>query len=541
MSGAERPTNDADKRSSGEEISLDPSSGNVFKHDGPAGTVVFLVALPLCLGIALASGAPLFSGITAGIIGGIVISVLSGSNTSVSGPAAGLAVIVAQAIQDLGSYNVFLCAVVVAGAIQLAMGVVRLGVIGDYCPNAVIKGMLAAIGLVITLKQIPHALGYDRDFIGDLAFKEDGGNTLSDLVVSLTQVNPGSLLIAVCGLAVLLTWDRLPKGMTLTRLLRIVPAPLIVVVLGISLNQLLRISLPALYIDDPEHLVRLPVAGSVAEFFALFTTPDFSAAARPDVWRVAVTLAIVASIETLLSLEAADRIDPYKRISPPSRELVAQGVGNMLSGLIGGLPVTSVVVRSSANVYAGARTWLSSFIHGSLLLGATMLFPSLLNLTPLASLAAILIVIGMKLSRPSLYREMYRAGLDQFIPFLVTVLAVVFTDLLTGVLIGLACGFLFVIRTNHHEAITVVRQDNCYLMRFNKDASFVNKSELRSKLRSIPTDSHLVIDGTRALYIDRDIYEVVRDFLQLAPYRRTTVRLKHFEANSASKRAKRAG
>jgi MFS superfamily sulfate permease-like transporter len=497
--------------------SLQPSSDILLRHDGPAGLVVFLVALPLCLGIALASGAPLFSGIIAGVVGGVVVSVASGSNVSVSGPAAGLAVIVATAIQSLGSYKIFLTALVLAGAMQLLLGVLRLGVIGDYVPNSVIKGMLAGIGLVIILKQIPHALGRDKDFEGDLAFLEGRENTLTDIIQAILSASPGAVAITVVSLAILLGWDWVVAHTS--PFLKQVPASLMVVVSGIGINAAFGFLAPSIQVREPEHLVTLPVAGSAAEFFAQFTMPDFSALSNPKVWTVALTLAIVASIETLLSLEAADRLDPYKRISPPNRELMAQGVGNFFSGLIGGLPITSVVVRTSANVYAGARTWMASFVHGVLLCAAVLLIPRYLNLTPLACLAAILIVIGYKLTKVSLYKKMYALGWSQFLPFVITVLAIVLTDLLTGVLVGLALGLFFVIRQNHHEAITVVSQDKYYLMRFNKDATFVNKSELRSKLRRIPAGAHLIIDGIKALYIDRDIMEVVEDFKLMAPYK----------------------
>lgn len=511
---------------------LELSSRNLIRHDGPAGTVVFLVALPLCLGIALASGAPLFSGVIAGIIGGLVVGVLSGSHVSVSGPAAGLAVIVASAIQELGAFPVFLAAVFLSGLIQLAFGVMRAGFIADYVPNAVIKGMLAAIGIVIILKQIPHALGRDQDYEGDLSFLEKGGgNTLSDIAAAFLSPTMGAVVISAISLTLLICWDRLALR---NRFFALVPGPLVVVTLGIGLNALFALIAPQLRLADVEHMVNLPVARSTADFFAQFTLPDFKALGNQRVWMIAATIAIVASLETLLSIEAADRLDPYRRISPPNRELFAQGVGNTLSGLIGGLPVTSVVVRTSANVYAGARTRLSTILHGSLLLGATLFVPAVLNLTPLCSLASILILVGYKLTKVNLYQQMYALGLSQFLPFIVTVLAIVFSDLLTGVLIGLAVGIFFIIRNNHHEAVTVVSQDNDYLLRFNKDASFVNKSELRRKLFEVPAGSNLVIDGTKSLYIDRDIVEVVEDFRKLAPYKDITVELKQMNKKSRS-------
>ncbi len=508
--------------------SLDPTSGNLFQHDGPAGTVVFLVALPLCLGIALASGAPLFAGIVAGIVGGIVVSVLSGSQVSVSGPAAGLTVIVAAAIVSAGSFKAFLLSVVLAGVLQFLMGVARFGAVADYVPDSVIKGMLAAIGLVIILKQIPHALGRDKDFEGDMAFLEQGGsNTLTDLIESVLSAHPGAMIISALSLLVLIFWDRI--GRKIGHWMTMVPAPLIVVALGIGLNQAFGLFAPALQLTSSEYLVSLPVAQSLPGFFGQFMLPDFSAITNQAVLISAATIAIVASLESLLSLEAADRIDPYRRISSTNRELRAQGIGNIVSGLLGGLPLTSVVVRTTANVAAGARTWVSSFIHGVLLFVATMLIPSVLNLTPLACLAAILIVIGYKLTKPAVYRAMRALGWNQFLPFLITVAAIVFTDLLKGVIIGMFVGVFFVMRTSHHAAITLVNQDHYYLLRFNKDASFVNKNELKKKLRGIPEGAHLIIDGTKSLYTDHDIVEIVEGFQKLAPYKDITLEFRHFE------------
>jgi MFS superfamily sulfate permease-like transporter len=505
--------------------SLNATLPNFLRHDGPAGTVVFLVALPLCLGIALASGAPLFAGIIAGVVGGMVVSVLSGSQVSVSGPAAGLAAIVAVAILDIG-YPSFLLALVLAGALQFLLGVAKFGVMANYVPNSVIKGMLAGIGIVIILKQIPHALGRDTDFVGDFRFLQSGGNTtISDIADAVMSASTGAVIIATVSLALLIFWDKIAAR---ARFLQLIPAPLAVVALGIAMNQAFGAWAPWLQLVEPEHLVNLPVAGSAAEFLQQFTLPNFQAIGNPKVWIAAATIAAVASLESLLSLEAADRLDPFKRISPPNRELRAQGIGNMVSGLIGGLPITTVAVRTSANVYAGARTWMSAFVHGAMLLAAVVLIPGLLKLTPLASLAAILIVVGFKLTKVSLYRAMYALGWDQFVPFVTTVAAVVFIDLLTGVLIGIVCGAFFVIRTNHHESITVVSQGRNHLMRFNKDASFVNKNEFRDKLREIPDGSHVLIDGSRALFIDHDILEAVTDFQELAPYKDIEIELKQW-------------
>jgi MFS superfamily sulfate permease-like transporter len=514
------------------EISLQANSGNLFKYDGPAGTVVFLVALPLCLGIALASGAPLFAGIIAGIVGGMMVSFLSGSQLSVSGPAAGLTVIVATAIQTIGSYPAFLCAVVLAGVLQLCFGVLRAGAIGDYVPHSVIRGMLAAIGIVIILKQIPHALGRDADYEGDFSFLGTHSNSLTDIVESFFSYSPGAVIITALSLLILIFWDDIAaRG---PRLVKLIPAPLLVVLLGIGLNSLFQSFFPGLHINSPEHLVTLPVSSSAQQFLGQFTFPDFSAIGSQTVLITAFTMAVVGSLESLLSLEAADKLDPYKRISPPNRELFAQGAGNIISGLIGGLPMTSVVVRTSANVYAGGRTWVSSFTHGTLLLLSALFIPGILNRTPLCALAAILLVIGYRLTRVELYKEMFRVGYSQFLPFLVTVVAIVFTDLLKGVLIGVAFGIFFVIRSNHHSAFTVVAQDDWYLMRFNKDATFVNKADLKTRLRAIPDGSTLIIDATRAIYVDHDIYELVDDFAKSAIYKRISIEYRNFKPTHRS-------
>ncbi len=507
-------------------METDLNRTSLLKNDLPAGLVVFLVALPLCLGVALASNAPLLAGMIAGIVGGCVISVLSDSPISVSGPAAGLAVIVATSIQSLGSYRAFLAAVVVAGLMQIGLGLLRAGALGDYVPNSVLKGMLAGIGLVIILKQIPHALGYDLDALGDMSFFEaDHSNTLESIAAALSGLLKGPLVISLCSIAVLIIWEKLAKGGL--RLFQLVPGPLIVVFLGILMNLGFSRFAPGLFITNPAHMVSLP-AGSFQDLLNELAFPDFSALSMPGLWTVAGTIAIVASIETLLSLEAADRIDPFRRISSPNRELWAQGVGNIVSGLIGGLPITSVVLRTSANVNSGGRSWRSSFVHGLLLLLAVTLIPHFLNLTPLSCLAAILIMVGYKLTKLDLYRQTFRLGMDQFIPMVVTVVAIVFTDLLKGVMVGLVCGLFFVIRSNHHEAATIVNRGKAYLIRFNKDATFVNKNELKRKLRSIENDSQVLIDGTRSLYIDRDIVDLVEDFRKLAIHKNISVEVKQF-------------
>ncbi len=418
--------------------------------------------------------------------------------------------------------------------VQVLLGLSGAGAVADFVPNSVIKGMLAAIGLVIILKQIPHALGRDRDFEGDFSFFDKaGGNTLSDIVSGFQTASPGAVTISLVSIAVLLAWDRMAYAGR--KFFKVVPGPLVVVALGILMNEAFGWLGTGLKLTDPDHLVALPVLQGPNGFLSPFTAPDFHAIYRKEVWIAAATLAIVGSLESLLSVEAADRLDPYRRISPPNRELRAQGIGNAISGLLGGLPVTSVVVRTSANVYAGARTWVSSFVHVVLLFGSAMLIPHILNLTPLASLAAVLIMLGYKLTNLKLYKNMRSLGADQYAPFLITVAAIVFTDLLKGVLIGLAVGLLFVIRANRHAAFTVVSQDHWYLLRFNKDATFVNKGELRTKLRAIPDNSILYLDATRSPYIDRDIIEVIEDFQKSAPYKNIGLEIKNLHGKALRK------
>lgn len=497
-----------------------------WRSDASSGLVVFLVALPLCLGIALASGAPLFAGILAGIVGGTVVAALSGSEVSVSGPAAGLAVIVATAIQQLGSFPVFQACVVVAGAMQLVFCALRFGSIANFVPSSVLKGMLAGIGLVIILKQIPHAVGRDSDYEGDFSFLERAGeNTFTDIVKALYASNGEAILISLSCLLLILAWET--KWMRQFRLTTVFPGALAAVLLGTALNEGFRAMFPDFYLRAEDgHLVALPVVDSAEGLLKLFSWPDFSALGRGDVWTTALTLAVVASLETLLSLEAADKLDPYRRMSSPNRELLAQGAGNLVSGMVGGLPITSVVVRTSANVYAGGRTRMSAIFHGLLLLLAVLLIPRWLNHVPLSCLAAILILVGYKLCKPKLFATMYNAGYAQFLPFIATVLGVVFIDLLKGVLLGLAVGLYFVLRANHHKATTVVNDGELYLLRFNKDMSFLNRADLKQQLAQIPDGAQLLIDGHHATFVDTDIDDVIADFLENARHRRIKVELK---------------
>lgn len=498
------------------------------RRDVPAGIVVFLVALPLCLGIALASGAPLFAGIVAGVVGGMVLAFVSGSELSVSGPAAGLTVIVAGAISSLGGFEVFTVAVLLSGVLQFGLGAARAGVIGDYIPNSVIKGMLAAIGIVIILKQIPHALGFDRDYLGDEAFRQAGeANTFTDLIGAILAPSPGAIVISAIALSLMIAWERpIMKRMSWTA---VMPAPLACVIIGTLINEFFGAVIPGWQMTAAkQQLVQLPELSSLADVRNMFTLPDWSAALRPDVWIVAATIAVVGSIETLLCIEATDKLDPEKRISDPNRELRGQGVGNVACGLLGGLPITSVIVRSSANVYAGARTRLSTFVHGFVLLLAVLFLSGLLNRVPLAALATVLVAVGYKLSSRKIIVGMWHQGLTQFIPFAVTVVGIVFTDLLKGIALGVLTGVFFVIRTNYHAAITVVNRDDHWLMRFNKDASFIHKVDVKRLLRRIPDNAHVIVEGTKALYIDHDIYETLREFESGASYRGITLEYHHF-------------
>jgi MFS superfamily sulfate permease-like transporter len=492
--------------------------------DLPSSLVVFLVALPLCLGIALGSEAPLFSGIIAGIVGGIVIGILSGSQLSVSGPAAGLTAIVVVAIGKLQVFEAFLLAVVLAGVFQLILGYIKAGILGDYIPGSVIKGMLAAIGLILILKQIPHLNGYEADFEGDQTFEQkDGHNTITEIYYSFVNMVPIAFGIGILSLALQWAWDK--YLVKLGKVFKLIPAPLVVVLACTLINELLKTSNPGLALSGA-HLVQIPIANSAKEFVSFFTFPDFGHLANVAVWTTAVTIALVASLETLLNVEAADELDPYHRVTPTNRELKAQGVGNILSGMIGGLPVTSVIVRTSANIYSGAKTKMSSILHGVFLLTSVALIPTVLNLIPLTALAGVLIYTGFKLAKPSIFIKFYKKGMDQFLPFVITILAILFTDLLIGILIGCVVGMFFVMRSNFKSAVFVVNDDNRYLFRLRKDVSFLNKPIIKNKLEEVPANSSVLIDATRADYIDKDVIEVIEDFMIHAPLKNISVELK---------------
>ena len=495
-----------------------------LKRDLPASVVVFLVALPLCLGIALASGAPLFAGILTGIIGGIVVSSISGAQLSVSGPAAGLPVSVLGAIATLGSYQAFLLAVVLAGMIQIGLGFLKAGTIANYFPSAVIQGMLAGIGVILILKQLPHALGYDADFVGDESFIQAGkDNTFSALASALNMISYGAIIISSLSLLIMIYWPRFKK-------VSMVPAPLLVVVVGVVLSLVFNNTALSL---TSEQLVAIPVINSLTEFKSLIVTPDFSQIGSKEVWIAAFTIAIVASLETLLGIEAVDKIDPIRRVSPTNRELVAQGFGNMASGMLGGLPMTSVIVRSSANVNSGARTKMSAIYHGIWLLVSLLFIPGLINLIPLSCLAAILIFTGYKLTRLDLFKKMWSKGRDQFVPFALTLFAVVFTDLLKGVAIGMLIGVFFILRTNLRNPCfyKMERNGDKRLIRIKlaEEVSFLNKAAIQYMLTHLPSESDVIIDGSNSRFIDQDVLEVIHDFKHHAYTKSIIVQLVNIE------------
>jgi MFS superfamily sulfate permease-like transporter len=499
-----------------------------LKNDLPASIVVFFVAVPLCLGIALASGAPLFAGIIAGIVGGIVVGAASGSPLGVSGPAAGLAVIVLTSIASLGgSWTAFLTAVVLAGIIQLILGYAKAGFVAYFFPSSVIKGMLTGIGLLIILKQIPHALGWDKDAVGDDAFFQmDGQNTFSGIFKAIEFITPGAVLIGVLSLAILILWDKVLVKKH--KIFQLIQGPIVVVALGIVMNYfyqngILDFSLAA------DQVVRLPVPHSVSEFFGQFTLPDFTALSNPEVYKVAIIIAVVGSLETLLSVEATDKLDPDKRITPANRELKAQGLGNIISGLIGGLPITQVIVRSSANISFGGKTKMSAILHGFFLLLSAITIASVLNMVPLASLAAILLMVGYKLAKPALFKEMYKLGWEQFIPFAATVVVILATDLLRGITVGMLLGGFYALRHSYRnsyqlkDVITAEEGHEVHHIVLAEEVSFFNKPSVIQALDSIPANSKVVIDCSNSKSIDYDVVEFIKDYQINAKTKNITV------------------
>ncbi len=472
--------------------------------------VVFLVALPLCLGISLVSEAPLISGLIAGIVGGIAVGSISGSRLGVSGPAAGLAVIVADAIKDIGSFEVFIAAVVIAGIIQVILGYVGAGKVAFYFPSSVIKGMLAAIGISIILKQIPHAIGVDKDPSGDFKFFQTDGETTFSELLNFENYVPGALMVGLVCLAILILWES--KWIKGNKILGMVPGPLLAVFAGIGLNHWF----PETLVITKEHLVSIPEIGSLSGLSDYLIHPKLASFAKFKVIKVGIVIAIIASLETLLCVEATDRLDPRKNITPTNRELKAQGFGNIISGLLGGIPVTQVIVRSSANIQAGGRTKLAAIMHGVFLFGTVMLIPNILNMIPLSALAAILLVIGFKLAKPAMFKRLYHEGQDQFIPFVTTIVAVLFTDLLVGILIGLLVGIGYVLFTNFRSAIVLEQKGRHMIIHFKKDVFFYNRAELMKLFSQLESGDELTLDGTKVDFIDHDIFLAIQDFVNLS-------------------------
>lgn len=502
----------------------------MFKHiksDFPASVVVFFVALPLCLGIALASGAPLFAGLISGIIGGVVVGALSGSTVGVSGPAAGLAAIVLTAIGTLGGYENFLVAVVLGGVIQLLFGLLKAGVIGYYFPSSVIKGMLSGIGIIIILKQIPNFFGYDEESAWDLTFFEiDGGNTFSELFQIINNIHPGAALIGFISLVILLFWDKMlsQKG----KIFKLIQGPFVVVVLGVVFYMITKNH--NLFYIGQKHLVNVPIPQSASDFMNQFSFPNFEAITNTEVWITAFTIALVASLETLLCVEATDKIDPNKNVTPTNRELLAQGTGNIISGLIGGLPITQVVVRSSANIQSGGRTKMATILHGLLLLMSVILIPGLLNMIPLSVLAAILLIVGYKLAKPQLFKQMYKLGWKQFVPFIVTIIGIVFTDLLFGISLGLLVGIVVILLKSYQNSHFLHIEDvsngkHKVKMSLAEEVTFFNKGAILKELDSLPRDTYLELNLMKTRYLDNDIIEILDDFAYKAKERNIDIKL----------------
>jgi len=482
-----------------------------FKYDIPAGIAVFLVSIPLSLGIALASGAPLFSGVVTGIIGGLLVAPLSGSNLGISGAAAGLAVLVLTTIEHLG-FNSFLLAVVLAGFMQVVMGLLKAGVVAYYFPSSVINGMLSGIGIILLLKQVPHAVGYDADYEGDVSFfQTDQYSSFSELQHMLEFSSPAALLISVLSLAILIIWEQ--PFIKNQRLLKPYQGVFLTVLVGIAINSLLQMLQPDLALKD-SHLVALPVMAGMGDILSHLQFPDFTALANAKVYLAALTLALVASLETLLATEASDKLDPLKRVTPTDRELIVQGLGNICCGLAGGLPLTQVVIRSSFNIQSGAKTRLAGFIQGLLMLLAVVFIPAWLNQIPFASLAAILLVVGFKLMNPQMLYTMYKAGPYHFVPFCATILGLVFTDLLTGIIIGLSFAFISILLENYRSAFYFqeLQLGNKTILRLSEQVSFLNKANIKQIFERLPAKSEVVIDATRCKYIDYDVYEIIQDF-----------------------------
>lgn len=498
-----------------------------FKTDISAGLVVFLIALPLCLGISLASGAPLFSGIISGIIGGIVVGFVSGSNINVSGPAASVALVVYTAIQTMGSYEAILLAVILAGVFQIILGFLKAGTVAYFFPNAMIKGILASIGLVLILKQIPHAFGIDEVFEGIESFgQNDGRNTFSEIVYVMQNIGWGATIITFVSLFIIIFWDR--PVMKKFAFFQFFPSALAAVVVSIGLNTLYKFYFPELVLG-PNHLVQLPVADNFSAFIGFFSFPDFTQITNPQIISIALSITFIASLESLLSTEAGDKLDPYKRKTSTNTELKAQGIGNIVAGLIGGLPITAVIVRTSANVNAGGRTKTATITHGIIMLVCVALIPTVLNLIPLASLSAVLFVVGYKLTSYPIYQGVFKQGKKQFLPFIITILVVMFTDLITGIIVGGTIAVFFVLRDNYknaylHNKVSHEGTEKTTI-KLAEEVTFLNKADIMLFLDHMPENHHVTIDGSKSIFIHPDIYDIIDDFKEAAKFKNIDIEL----------------
>lgn len=494
--------------------------------DIKAGVVVFLVALPLCLGIAMACNVSLFSGIIAGIVGGVIVSLFSGSKYSVSGPAAGLTAIVLAAVNELGSFQGFLAAVVFAGVFQLILGLLKAGSVANYIPNAVIKGMLAGIGIILIIKQIPHLLGYDKDPEGDEQFIQmDGENSFTELINMINFVSPGAVIIGILSFMILVIADK--SFYKKDKFLSMIPGPLLVVIFGILLTISFKSN--AFLSIDAQHLVNLPSINSTRDLISNLMFPDFSFANSTNFWVIVLTLGVVASLETLLGIEAIDKLDPDKNESNTNQELLAQGVGNITCGFLGGLPITSVIVRSSANINAGAKSKVSTIFHAILLLVSIVFLPNILSLIPNASLASILIATGFKLTKITIFKEQWKIGLEQFIPFVITIVVMLFTDLLKGVCVGILISVVYIIRDNIKFSFELssdtIDGQLYYLIKLPQHVTFFNKGYLMNCFKNIKSNSKVIIDGSINKKINRDAKDVIDDFIDTSKKRKINVEL----------------
>ncbi|RHX77620.1 SulP family inorganic anion transporter [Leptospira yasudae] len=515
--------------------SLPRVSWDDLKHDLSSGLVVFLIALPLCIGIAFASGAPIISGLIGGIVGGIVVSMISKSPLSVSGPAAGLTVVVYDSIQTLGNFNDFLLALCIAGVFQIILGFLKAGILSNFFPSSVVKGMLAAIGAVLILKQIPHAVGYDMDYEGDMDFfQRDRENTFSEIWTAFARFTPGAVLLFTVSISVILFWEKLKLHKKF-----LIHGSLVAILAGVLLNEVLR-SFGFAIAVGPDHLIQPIRLESVADLVRDDYFPNLSQWKNQAIYIVAVKICVVASLETLLNLDAIEKSDPQRRIVSKNRELVAQGTGNLFSAILGGLPITSVVIRSSANLQAGARTRFSSFLHGLLILVSLILIPTWIARIPLASLAAVLLVVGYKLTDYKTLKAQYKKGTDQFLPFMATLIGIVFSDILIGIGIGALFSIFFIMRRNILNPYEFNKKDMAFGVEvkidLSEDVSFLNKSSMLYKLEKVPNNAHLIIDGSKSKYIDPDVLEIIEDFKIVAESR--NIKLEIIDVTSSYEKIK---